>query len=55
MKKHFWVIFAVLSVLFLVACNDSGNDNSSSNGNDGGNSDGKQVSTEPIKVGVLAS
>ena len=55
MKKHFWIIFAVLSVLFLVACNDSGNDDDSSNGNDDGNSDGEQVSTEPIKVGVLAS
>ena len=55
MKKHFWIIFAVLSVLFLVACNDSSDNDDSSSGDKDGNSDGEQVSKEPIKVGVLAS
>ena len=54
MKKHFWIIFAMLSVFFLVACNgDSDNDDSSKGNGDG--TDGNPVSTEPIKVGVLAS
>jgi branched-chain amino acid transport system substrate-binding protein len=59
MKKHFWIIFAVLSVFFLVACSgDSADkDDSTSNENNPGGSSAeeKPVSTEPIKIGVLAS
>jgi len=56
LKKHFWIIFAVLSIVFLVACSgDSDNDNSSNGDNQGDGSEENPVSTEPIKVGVLAS
>ena len=53
MKKHFWIIFAVLSIFFLVACSGDSDNGDSSDDNKGDGAD--SVSTEPIKVGVLAS
>lgn len=53
MKKHFWIIFAMLSVFFLVACSGDSDNGDSLDDNKGDGAD--SVSTEPIKVGVLAS
>lgn len=58
MKKHLWLVFAVLSIFLLVACNDDSNESASTNADSGVQGEsGKEeaVSSDPIKVGVLAS
>ncbi len=58
MKKHLWLIFAVLSIFFLVACNnDSADSDDSTNSAEQGESGAKETaaSSTPVKVGVLAS
>lgn len=58
MKKHLWLVFAVLSLFLLVACNDDSNESASTNTDSDVQGDsGKEeaVSSDPVKVGVLAS
>lgn len=58
MKKHLWLVFAVLSLFLLVACNDDSNESASTNmDSDVQGDSGKEeaVSSDPVKVGVLAS
>ena len=59
MKKHLWLLFAVLSIFLLVACSEDSNENASSEETDSSvqeESGTEEVaSSEPIKVGVLAS
>ncbi|MFY0741214.1 substrate-binding domain-containing protein [Solibacillus silvestris] len=60
MKKRLWLIFAVLSIFLLVACNSDstdGDDSSTTNSAEQGESGTTETaaSSTPIKVGVLAS
>ena len=59
MKKHLWLLFAVLSIFLLVACSEDSNESASSEETDSSaqeESGTEEVaSSEPIKVGVLAS
>ena len=58
MKKHLWLLFAVLSIFLLVACSEDSNESASSETDPGKqeeSSTGEAASSEPIKVGVLAS
>ncbi|WP_336046559.1 substrate-binding domain-containing protein [Solibacillus ferritrahens] len=61
MKKRLWLIFAVLSVFLLVACNsdsaDSDDSSTTTTSAEQGESSTKETaaSSDPIKVGVLAS
>lgn len=58
MKKHLWLVFAVLSLFLLVACNEDSNESASTNTDSDVQGDsGKEeaVSSDPVKVGVLAS
>ena len=60
MKKRLWLIFAVLSIFLLVACNSDstdGDDSSTTNSAEQGESGTTETaaSSTPIKIGVLAS
>ncbi|MCH7320303.1 substrate-binding domain-containing protein [Solibacillus sp. MA9] len=58
MKKHLWLVFAVLSMFLLVACNNDSNESASTSTDSSVQGEsGKEevVSSDPIKVGVLAS
>lgn len=60
MKKHLWFIFAMVAIFLLVACSEDSNESASSqtetdSGVQGESSAGETASSEPIKVGVLAS
>ena len=58
MKKHLWLIFAVFSILLLAACNGDSNESASTDTNSdvqGESGSAETVSSDPIKVGVLAS
>lgn len=54
MKKHLWLIFAVFSILLLAACGDDSNESASTNDNSDVQVE-SGTSSEPVKVGVLAS
>jgi branched-chain amino acid transport system substrate-binding protein len=58
MKKHLWLVFAMLSIFLLVACSEDSNESASTETDSGvqeESSSGEAASSEPIKVGVLAS
>ena len=58
MKKHLWLLFAVFSIFLLVACSEDSNESASTETDSGTQEESgteETASSEPVKVGVLAS